>query len=97
MNNQLQKIYFYSLTSSFSRRRGWMLGVTGGLICAGLSLTSCRTIRPYEKEYLLHPTMDDARVDSLSGAYGKTKRPSERLASSGGGGGSSACPTCGGK
>jgi hypothetical protein len=67
------------------------------LTVSGLGLNSCRTIRPYEKEYLLHPTMDDSRVESLSGPYGKTRRPSERLAASGGGGGSSACPTCGGK
>ena len=68
-----------------------------GVALSGLGLNSCRSIRPYEKEYLLHPTMDDSRVESLSAPYGKTRRPSERLAASGGGGGSSACPTCGGK
>lgn len=68
-----------------------------GLTLSGVGFNSCRTLRPYEKEYLLHPTMDDSRVESLSGPYGKTRRPSERLAASGGGGGSSACPTCGGK
>lgn len=71
--------------------------VSSGLVCVALFSSGCRTIRPFEKEYLLHPTMDDARVESLSGSYGKTMRPSERLAASGGGGGSSACPTCGGK
>jgi hypothetical protein len=58
---------------------------------------SCRTIKPYEKEYLLHPTMDDARVDRLSAPYGKSLRPNERLAVAAGGGSSYACPTCGGK
>jgi hypothetical protein len=62
-----------------------------------LAISSCRSIRPYEKEYLLHPTMDDSRVETLSGPYGKTRRPSERLAALSGGGGSSSCPTCGGK
>ena len=56
----------------------------------------CRTIKPYEKEYLLHPTMDDARVERLSAPYGKSIRPNERLASAAGGGSSYSCPTCGG-
>ena len=63
----------------------------------GVNLSGCRSIRPYEKEYLLHPTMDDARVERLSGPYGKTTKPLERLASSSGGGSSTSCPTCGGK
>jgi hypothetical protein len=74
-------------------------------VCAALGIAiltlffavGCRTIKPYEKEYLLHPTMDDARVDRLSAPYGKSIRPNERLAVAAGGGSSYACPTCGGK
>ena len=61
-----------------------------------LSLAGCRAIRPYEKEYLVHPTMDDSRVEHLSGSYGQSMRPSERLSKASGGGSSSSCPTCGG-
>jgi len=59
--------------------------------------SSCRVIKPYEKEYLLHPIMDDARVERLSAPYGKSRRPLERLAGAGGSSGSTSCPTCGGK
>lgn len=60
--------------------------------------TSCRSIKPYEKEYLVHPIMDDASVERLSAPYGKTVRPNERLANAAGGSSSStSCPTCGGK
>ena len=71
--------------------------IVSAIILFVLSLTGCRTIKPYEKEYLLHPTMDDARVERLSGPYGKSIRPNERLASATGGGSSYSCPTCGGK
>jgi hypothetical protein len=62
-----------------------------------VAMSSCRAIRPYEKEYLVHPVMDDARVERVSAPYGKTKRSNERLAIAGAGGGSTSCPTCGGK
>jgi hypothetical protein len=64
---------------------------------AVVATSSCRAIRPYEKEYLVHPVMDDARVERVSAPYGKTKRSNERLAIAGAGGGSTSCPTCGGK
>jgi hypothetical protein len=59
--------------------------------------TSCTTIKPYEKEYLLHPLMDDASAMKLEGSYTSKTRPRERLASSGFSAGASSCPTCGGK
>jgi hypothetical protein len=71
-----------------------MLGLVLGIACG---VSSCRTIKPYEKEYLLHPTMDDSRVDVLSAPYGSSMRPNEKLALSSGSSGSSSCPTCGGK
>lgn len=67
------------------------------LAITGLATSSCRAIKPYEKEYLVHPVMDDARVERVSAPYGKTKRANERLAIAGAGGGSTSCPTCGGK
>jgi hypothetical protein len=67
------------------------------LVAGFLTLSSCRAIRPYEKEYLVHPVMDDARVERVSAPYGKTRRSNERLAIAGAGGGSTSCPTCGGK
>ena len=72
-------------------------GVSAGVFSLLTLATSCRTIKPYEKEYLLHPTMDDARVERLSAPYGKSIRPNERLASAAGGASSYSCPTCGGK
>lgn len=71
-------------------------GVSASVFLIIFLASGCRTIKPYEKEYLLHPTMDDARVERLSAPYGKSIRPNERLASAGGGS-SYSCPTCGGK
>lgn len=73
----------------------FFIGVLANILAG---FTSCRAIKPYEKEYLVHPIMDDARVERLSAPYGKTLRPNERLANAVGGGTSStSCPTCGGK
>ena len=73
----------------------WRWGV---FLFIGLSaLASCRAIKPYEKEFLLNPMMDDSRVERLSAPYSKSVRRNERLANAGGsGGGSTSCPTCGG-
>ena len=60
-----------------------------------LHYSGCRAIKPYEKEYLLHPTMDDASVERLKGPFGQSKRSKERLSSLGGQT-STSCPTCGG-
>lgn len=61
------------------------------------SFSGCRAIKPYEKEHLLNPIMDDARVERLSAPYSKSVRRNERLANVGSAGsGSTSCPTCGG-
>jgi len=63
------------------------------MLCFG-----CATIKPWEKEYLLHPLMDDAGIgqlnaDMLSTASGEF----EKLGSAGAGSaGATSCPTCGG-
>ena len=67
------------------------------MLMVGLALAGCETIKPYEKEFLLSPLMDDAGVQSLtpsmmvsaSGAY-------EKLSTGSSGSGGSSCPTCGG-
>ncbi len=59
------------------------------------SLLGCRSIKPYEKEYLVHPTMDDASVERLKGPYGQSRRTREKLSASGSQS-STSCPTCGG-
>lgn len=71
--------------------------ITGMLIAASLIFSSCAVIKPYEKEYLLNPLMDDASVAKLEGGYVTKTRPNERLAAAGGGSSSTSCPTCGGK
>lgn len=60
-------------------------------------ISNCAAIKPYEKEYLLHPLMDDASVARLEGSYVSKTKPLERLAAAGAGSGSTSCPTCGGK
>lgn len=67
------------------------------VLAASALATACETIKPYEKEYLLSPIMDDAGVSKLQaplmsqGAAGH-----ERLAAGVGSSGGSSCPTCGG-
>lgn len=58
---------------------------------------SCRSLRPYEKEHLLKPSMDDARVGLLEPVFAKSSVSRlEKLADgSASGGGGSSCPTCG--
>jgi len=71
--------------------------VTGLLAMATMALEACRTLRPYEKEHLLKPSMDDARIESLEPSYAKsTAAQFEKLAAgTAQGGGGSSCPTCG--
>jgi hypothetical protein len=79
----------------FSRKS--TVAVSISVFCVLASQSSCRTIKPYEKEYLLHPLMDDGAVAKLSAPYGQSIRPNERLASSGTAASGTSCPTCGGK
>ena len=71
--------------------------IQGLLVLAALASASCAVIKPYEKEYLLNPLMDDSSVAKLEGGYVTKTRPNERLAAAGGSSGSTSCPTCGGK
>ncbi len=57
----------------------------------------CAVVKPYEKEYLLNPLMDDQSISKLEGSYNVKTRPKERLAAAGVSSGSTSCPTCGGK
>ena len=66
--------------------------------CLFVLLAGCSTIKPYEKEFLLNPVMDDVSVGALSSSfspsvYAKYEKISSGTASSSG---STSCPTCGG-
>ena len=62
-----------------------------------MGATGCTTIKPYEKEYLLSPAMDDQVVAGLSPTMaGTVLGASEKLSSSAPAAGGTACPTCGG-
>jgi hypothetical protein len=71
--------------------------VMGIVAIASTAIQACRSLRPYEKEHLLKPSMDDSRVGSLEPAYAKSAASQfEKLATgSAQGGGGSSCPTCG--
>lgn len=63
-----------------------------------LAILGCTTIKPYEKEYLLSPIMDDESVGKLavglhSAGYGEFERISVGASASAAG---TSCPTCGG-
>lgn len=62
------------------------------------AVSGCVGVKPYEKEYLLSPLMDDAALESLSSDFrGNWSSLFERLSSNGASGASSgSCPTCGG-
>ena len=68
------------------------------LAAAALMLaTGCQSVKPYEKEYLVHPLMEDSYTgDFDSSLTGRTAGKMERMKVGGGAGGSSSCPTCGG-
>lgn len=65
---------------------------------AAIAATGCETLKPYEKEYLLDPTMDDAAVSALNADMMVSGAASfEKLGLAGqGGAGATSCPTCGG-
>lgn len=60
--------------------------------------TACQSIRPYEKEYLVHPLMDDGLVRRMGERLMMSQcQAVERLGNAMGGGiGGTSCPTCGG-
>jgi hypothetical protein len=65
---------------------------------SGLLFMGCRTIKPYEKEYLLHPLMDDVTTNRLDARMMNTAGLGvERLTGTAGSNvTASSCPTCGG-
>lgn len=67
------------------------------LMVLGATLVACETIKPYEKEYLLSPLMDDTGVASMTPSMMSSASGGfERLANGSSGSGGSSCPTCGG-
>ena len=67
------------------------------IITSFVAFLGCAVVKPYEKEYLLNPLMDDQSISKLEGSYTVKTRPKERLAAAGLNSGSTSCPTCGGK
>jgi hypothetical protein len=63
-----------------------------------IASTACQTIRPYEKEYLVHPLMDDGLVRRMDVRLMMSQcQTVEKLSNAmGSGGGGTSCPTCGG-
>jgi len=68
------------------------------LVAFFLILTGCVGVKAYEKEYLLHPLMDEGALQSLNSEFSGTYTAKyEKLSASGSGaGGATSCPTCGG-
>ena len=67
------------------------------LLGAMTVLGACQAIKPYEKEYLLSPIMDDKEVDTLEPVnLPKAFLSFERLSQGGAGAAGTSCPTCGG-
>ena len=68
------------------------------VLVVAVSAAGCQTIKPWEKEYLLHPLMDDSALTQLQSPFRAAATGSfEKLASAGGGSSTgAACPTCGG-
>lgn len=68
------------------------------LLLTVLTLAGCETLKPYEKEYLLSPVMDDDGITKLSANLMSSASGNfEKLAAGAPGGvGGSSCPTCGG-
>lgn len=67
-------------------------------LLAAAALTGCAALKPYEKEYLLNPVMDDDHLLGVDATLMNAASASfEKLGKGGSGaGGGSACPTCGG-
>jgi hypothetical protein len=62
-----------------------------------IMVSACSTIKPYEKEYLLNPLMDDQVSTALTPSMPSAATTKfEKFASGANGGAGSSCPTCGG-
>jgi hypothetical protein len=63
-----------------------------------MTIASCQAVRPYEKEYLVHPLMDDDMARRLDARLMMSQgQMVEKLGGGVGGSGvGTSCPTCGG-
>jgi len=68
------------------------------IIATWASTYACAHVKPYEKEYLLNPLMDDGTLRSLTSDFGAVSFGAfERLSSNTlGASAATSCPTCGG-
>ena len=74
------------------------LASLSALLAAAFALAGCETLKPYEKEFLLNPAMDDSALGDVDATMmSSAAQAFEKLGKGGpGAGGGSACPTCGG-
>jgi hypothetical protein len=67
------------------------------VLILGLLLGGCATIKPYEKEYLLNPVMDDGQLARMQSSLLQASQGRyEKLGSTGNASAGTSCPTCGG-
>ena len=59
---------------------------------------SCQSIKPYQKELLLNPTMDEKGISTVASPFAASALVGRDFLASGSpsGSASSSCPTCGG-
>jgi hypothetical protein len=68
-----------------------------GAAAAAATMGGCTPLKPYEKEFLLDATMDDAAIAPLAPALMSSASGAfEKLAAGASGPGATSCPTCGG-
>ena len=67
------------------------------MLVAAMALAGCETIKPYEKEYLLSPLMEDKAVAEMQPTLMPAASANfEKLSSGANTTTGTACPTCGG-
>ena len=68
------------------------------VIFGSVLVCSCQSIKPYQKELLLNPTMDDKGIATVASPFAASALVGRDFLASGSpsGSASSSCPTCGG-
>ena len=68
-----------------------------GLVLFIAILNSCIHVKPYQKEYLVHPLMDDVYLGNMDSDFKENIRSkNEKLGTTTLSSSSTSCPTCGG-
>lgn len=85
----------YKIQSVFCLRK---IMVAIGALALANGLMACHTVKPYQKEHLLNPLMDDKGLGPLNSTFANAALNSKDFLASGSAqaSASSSCPTCGG-